>query len=316
MQNTSPQSLSLFKNDKAQITISKAWKKYKNLKTYKKCKENLPEYHESLKKWDTSIIQPVVTDIPPTPKRSDVLAKIPDNIRKYYHIASHDTFLHHLNKSWDMALNVIKDKPYHLLCVSLSDKIKSEHWVAGSLLQHNPTFQPLPPPKRQCDSQHDIFYDIDCSNVIPEPKHYVVVDDAAYTGNQIYWNLKNIIPQLSEKKNTPVNIHVVIPFTSNDARKQIQSIVGKDEQITLSLYSSAIIIHTDEQKVSMSDTEKKYADFNCLQYMTIFSHKQADDISLGKAAKEHQGSVALYAQPETRKTFIAYLEEQKNKNQL
>ncbi len=314
MQNTSPQSLSLFKNHKAQITISKAWKKHKNLKTYKKCKENLPEYHESLKKWDTSIIQPVVTGIPLTPVRNDVLSNIPENLRKYYDIVSHDTFSYHLNKSWKKALYAIKDEEYRLLYVMEKDKIKSEHWIAGLLLQNNPTFQPFPPPKRQYSSRDKTTYDLDCSNVSPKVKHYVVVDDAAYTGVQMSINLYETIYQLRQAHTIPLEIHVVIPFISNNAKKEIEDL--NEENLTnVFLYSSAQIQHIDKQKLLMTDAEKTDADSNELEYMTIFSHKQADYQSLGDAAKEHKGSVALYSKPKKRKTFIAYLEEQRNQQQ-
>lgn len=289
--------------------INNVLKKYQRLY---KCKKKLPEYREFLRKWDPSIIQPVVTDIPPTPKRNDVLSEVPENLRKYYHIASHDTFLYHLNKSWKKALDAIKDEPYGLLYVSPTDNIKSEHWVAGLLLHHNPTFQPLSPPKRNYNLDDKEHYDLDFSNVIQKPKHYVVVDDAAYSGEQIYINLCETIDQLYDALDIPLNIHVVIPFMSHDAKKNIENIY-RDNSIKISLYSSAIIIHVDEQKSSMSDNEKKYVASHFLNFMTIFSHKQADDISLGKAAKDVCGSVALYSKPETRKTFIEYLEEGKNK---
>jgi hypothetical protein len=292
----------------AQVTISTTWKKHKNLKIYR----------ESLKEWDASITQPVITEKPSTPNRNDVLSEIPESIRKYYHIVSHDTFLYHLNKSLNKALEAIKDEPYRLLNVSPSNNIRSEHWVAGLLLRHNPTFQPLPPPKREYYEEDKSFYNLDFLNVSPEPKHYVVVDDAAYTGMQMSQNISDFIsdiPQELKESSNGLNIHVVIPFVSHNAKQEIEAINAESSRgtIKVSLYASAQIMHIDEQKLLMTDVEKKLC--KELEYMTIFSHKQADDISLGKAAKEFRGSTALYSKPETRQTFIEYLEEQKNKKQ-
>ncbi|MEM6602490.1 MAG: hypothetical protein AAF621_00415 [Pseudomonadota bacterium] len=246
---------------------------------------------------------PVVTSPPPRPERDEVLSEVPEELRKYYHLVSHDSFIAHLRLSFSMALKEIGSRPYTYMYISnmLGDEIarKSEHWVVGELLKEDIRFQPKPPPEQGFRSR-----------LIEEPsaKDILIFDDASYSGEQLFSSLAYRV--LKDKKLEECNLHIVVPFMSDDAKNMIGEAQKVNTSIALKIHSSAQIMHISER---MPPELQKSAKETKLEYLTVFAHKQADETSLGDAAKYENGSIADYKHPSTRQDFKDYWDKTRGK---
>ncbi len=303
---------------KATIKIQNAWR----IRTaYLNNRESVKDY---------CITQPIVVDRDKIEEQyksivcDDILSEIPEELRKYFDIVSHDTFLENLKKSFSMALKDIGNEAYSFMYTNNiqgeNTQRKSEHWVVGELLKEDVRFQPKKPTQQNCEAK--------LLNK-PEQKHILVFDDASYSGTQISDFIRNSMAKDENLKGCV--IHFVIPFMSKDARDMIQNAIKESPSININnikIHSSGQIFHINERLEEGSDAERELlenfeareTDLNILyaiNYTTILAHKQADALSLGrKAAKNPEGSIALYKNPETRMDFKDYWENRKIRSSI
>ncbi len=121
--------------------------KYRAQKYFTRWKDNarcVKNHRESIKNWTT---KPVVTMINLEPLDiKKALYKIQEPLHDYFDYVSFPTFLNNLNASWHAAYKNLKGKDYTLSFLEEDTPFnshhnkKSEHWIAGLLLKHNPSF--------------------------------------------------------------------------------------------------------------------------------------------------------------------------------
>jgi hypothetical protein len=197
----------------------------------------------------------------------------------------------------------------------LSLKPKSEHWVAGLLLSNHENFRP--------NLVYSLFYEdeSDGSSVETEnqddsslntandgsrveienqddsslntandgssvksgsfSKNIVIVDDASYSGTQIL----SIILDLQSPSQT--HLHIVVPYISDRAMKNINEAVGDVDVGKVSFHSNRRIDHIENVKIEEEINDPVASrQIKELEHLTIFSHKIADSDSIGIATKE------------------------------
>jgi len=187
-----------------------------------------------------------------------------------------NTFFYNLRICNNHFINTIKDKNYILLTLYNPFKgIKSSYWLSHLIY---PLLHPKPV---------DVLPTIENSNVITD---YLILDDAMYSGVQMYHNLYHIFSVLEKHNN--ITIHIVVPYYTN------QSIICLDEftdeitkigsNITIKIYKLILMktlqeyLDEDEDNIDIIRIKEIYTSIFNIKLDNVplyFDHKLPDLIS-------------------------------------
>jgi hypothetical protein len=114
----------------------------------------------------------------------------------------------------------------------LVNNLKSNGWVAA-LARDKMGFQGNYYALGSAHAKDFIEY-LKNANVEILPKHFVLFDDASFSGNQMHDHLVAINDELSALSNKRFSLHVAVPFITSVALKRLQSI--KKKPISISIF--------------------------------------------------------------------------------
>jgi len=250
-------------------------------------------------------IQPIITPKPLNRTKEDVFKEntpeaITDLVKIIPHSFEYDiskprneqpsSFLRALSESWDQASREINGEKFDLFFDIPTDKEKpkSEKWIAGLLLENCVDFTPshiITPTTQKRESANNL----------------VIVDDASYSGLQLYSMVEKTIHSKKQHK----KIHVVIPYMSERAK-----IYAEEVKTYAKMYDKEVYIHSTQQVDCYKSHAKAPLD---IKHTTIFSHKTADDVSLGGMLQHFTTPFNAPYKNDDRQTYAEARAERKEK---
>jgi hypothetical protein len=297
------------------VIIQQAYRRHYFLKNLKKDQELdiASEFFKNRERWDTQILR-----FPPIPlkeyavrklKVAEVLKHVPEAhqvlMRKFvtehtFQHLSFPKFRHALSESVCDFFAYLHSLPHSErdYVIVVDEEEKSTNWCVSLML---PEIQGFPPV--------DIVVPNMLENVLRKQKnvkHVLLIDDACYSGSALYRRIYEDVEPIIGLLNLPIELHVVVPFMTKNAKQKIVS-AGKfilKNTIRFAKHSFACTVSQLSLKLDLKMEEREikqlenyYLNDSILsndrkhefQKLTLlfFDHKIADELSTFTAFLHH-----------------------------